>query len=98
MLRACSVDIELLRKNLKDYIENELDNLVVEGQADAIDHERTGLLVEPDSLEALAAALRRVLEDRAAADAMGREAAAHVAAHFTAAGMAARYAAVYDGC
>ncbi|NLX59260.1 MAG: glycosyltransferase [Phycisphaerae bacterium] len=70
----------------------------VEGQADAIDHERTGLLVEPESPEALAAALRRVLEDRAAADAMGREAAAHVAAHFTAAGMAARYAAVYDGC
>jgi ATP-dependent Clp protease ATP-binding subunit ClpA len=35
VLRACSVDIELLRKNLKDYIENELDNLVVEGQTDA---------------------------------------------------------------
>jgi ATP-dependent Clp protease ATP-binding subunit ClpA len=35
VLRACSVDIELLRKNLRDYIDNELDNLVVEGQADA---------------------------------------------------------------
>ena len=35
MLRACSVDLELLRKNLRDYIDQELDNLVGDGREDA---------------------------------------------------------------
>jgi ATP-dependent Clp protease ATP-binding subunit ClpA len=35
VLRACSVDIELLRKNLRDYIDQELDNLVSDGREDA---------------------------------------------------------------
>jgi ATP-dependent Clp protease ATP-binding subunit ClpA len=30
VLRACSVDLELLAKNLRDYLDNELDNLVNE--------------------------------------------------------------------
>src|ERR1700730_19289594 len=28
VLRACTVDLDLLRKNLRDYIDQELDNLV----------------------------------------------------------------------
>ncbi|WP_020176718.1 ATP-dependent Clp protease ATP-binding subunit ClpA [Methyloferula stellata] len=35
VLRACSVDLDLLKKNLRDYIEQELDNLVSEGREDA---------------------------------------------------------------
>jgi ATP-dependent Clp protease ATP-binding subunit ClpA len=35
VLRACSVDLDLLKKNLRDYIEQELDNLVNEGREDA---------------------------------------------------------------
>ena len=35
VLRACSVDIDLLRKNLRDYIDQELDNLVSDGREDA---------------------------------------------------------------
>jgi ATP-dependent Clp protease ATP-binding subunit ClpA len=35
VLRACSVDLEMLRKNLRDYIDQELDNLVGDGREDA---------------------------------------------------------------
>ena len=35
VLRACSVDLDVLRKTLEDYIDAELDNLVVEGQDEA---------------------------------------------------------------
>jgi len=35
VLRACSVDLDLLRKNLRDYIDQELDNLVSDGREDA---------------------------------------------------------------
>src|SRR5665213_2013137 len=35
VLRACSVDLELLRKNLRDYIDQELDNLVSDGAEDS---------------------------------------------------------------
>ena len=35
VLRACSVELELLRKNLRDYIDQELDNLVSDGREDA---------------------------------------------------------------
>jgi ATP-dependent Clp protease ATP-binding subunit ClpA len=35
VLRACSVDLDLLRKNLRDYIDQELDNLVGDGREDA---------------------------------------------------------------
>jgi ATP-dependent Clp protease ATP-binding subunit ClpA len=34
VMRACSVDLEVLRKNLTGYIENELDNLTTELQED----------------------------------------------------------------
>src|SRR4030088_3508272 len=35
VLRACSVDLDLLRKNLRDYIDQELDNLVSDDREDA---------------------------------------------------------------
>src|SRR5579883_1596407 len=35
VLRACAVDLEVLRKNLRDYIDQELDNLVTDGREDA---------------------------------------------------------------
>jgi ATP-dependent Clp protease ATP-binding subunit ClpA len=35
VLRACTVDLEILRKNLRDYIDQELDNLVSDGREDA---------------------------------------------------------------
>ncbi len=35
VLRACSVDLDVLRKNLRDYIDQELDNLVSDGREDA---------------------------------------------------------------
>src|ERR1700681_2957047 len=35
VMRACSVDLELLRKNLLEYIDQELDNLVSEDREDA---------------------------------------------------------------
>ena len=35
VMKACSVDIELLKKNLVGYIDQELDNLVSEGNDDA---------------------------------------------------------------
>jgi len=35
VLRACSVDLDILRKALRDYVEQELDNLVSDGRDDA---------------------------------------------------------------
>ncbi|MGB6698329.1 MAG: ATP-dependent Clp protease ATP-binding subunit ClpA, partial [Methylocella sp.] len=35
VLRACSVDLDLLKKNLREYIDQELDNLISEDRDDA---------------------------------------------------------------
>ena len=35
VLRACSIDLDLLKKNLRDYIDRELENLVSDGREDA---------------------------------------------------------------
>ena len=35
VMRACSVDLNALRKTLRDYIDTELDNLVTDGRDDA---------------------------------------------------------------
>jgi ATP-dependent Clp protease ATP-binding subunit ClpA len=35
VLRACSVDLDVLRKSLREYIDQELDNLVSDGRDDA---------------------------------------------------------------
>ena len=35
VLRACSIDLDLLKKNLRNYIDRELENLVSDGREDA---------------------------------------------------------------
>src|SRR5690606_34401109 len=35
VMRACNVDLDLLRRNLVDYIDTELDNLVTDGEEDS---------------------------------------------------------------
>ncbi|MCI0737009.1 MAG: AAA family ATPase, partial [Beijerinckiaceae bacterium] len=35
VLRACSVDLDLLKRNLREYIDQELDNLVSDGREDS---------------------------------------------------------------
>src|ERR687884_455053 len=35
VMRACNVDLELLRRNLIDYVDNELDNLITDSGADS---------------------------------------------------------------
>ena len=35
VLKACSVDVDVLKKQVVDYIENELENLVSDGRDDA---------------------------------------------------------------
>src|SRR5438270_5246163 len=35
VMRACSVELDALRKNLRDYIDQELENLVTDGREDA---------------------------------------------------------------
>ena len=46
-----------------------------------IDHEKTGLLVEPDDVEAFTAAVSRLLEDRALLEAIGSEGRLYVREH-----------------
>jgi glycosyltransferase involved in cell wall biosynthesis len=56
-----------------------------------------GLLVEPDDLDGLAAALKRMLDDRRAAAALGQRGQEAVWQRFTADRMAEQTAAVYAG-
>lgn len=63
--------------------------------ADVIDHERTGLLVDPADVPGLSAAVRSLIDDPARREAMGRAARAAVAADFTVEVMAQRYADQY---
>jgi glycosyltransferase involved in cell wall biosynthesis len=58
-----------------------------------IRHGETGLLVEPDNADALARALRRLIDDAALRDRMGRAASAHVAVTFSVEKMADRFVA-----
>jgi glycosyltransferase involved in cell wall biosynthesis len=55
----------------------------VGGTAEIIDHEETGLLVQPGQPEALAAAIRRLYRDAALARRLGRAGRTHVRTHFT---------------
>jgi phosphatidylinositol alpha-1,6-mannosyltransferase len=48
----------------------------VGGALDAVEHERTGLLVEPTDIQEIASAVIRLLTDRAEAESMGRAGAA----------------------
>jgi glycosyltransferase involved in cell wall biosynthesis len=63
---------------------------------EAVEDGSTGLLVPPDDAPALAAAVRRVLEDRELARALGLRARAVVLDRFTARAMARRYEALYE--
>lgn len=65
------------------------------GLTDIVAHERTGLLVPPGDATALAAALRRFLDDPALGARLGAAGRAQVRAHFTAATAVPRLEAVY---
>lgn len=62
---------------------------------EAIVHERTGLLVPVADPTALAAAIRRLLGDRALAERLATAARAHALAHYTAPTMARAFEALY---
>jgi glycosyltransferase involved in cell wall biosynthesis len=64
--------------------------------AEAIHDGETGLLVPPDDENALAAALRRVLDDRTLASSLGQRARALAAQRFTAERMARAFEDLYD--
>lgn len=67
----------------------------VGGLADAVQHEGTGLLVPPDDVPALSAALRRLLTDADLRSRLGAAGPARVAAHFSAQVMVDRYLSLY---
>jgi glycosyltransferase involved in cell wall biosynthesis len=69
----------------------------VGGNADVIEHARTGLLVEPGNSVELAMALRWLMKDDTYRSSLGAAARAHVQANFTAAQAVARYADRYAG-
>lgn len=68
----------------------------VGGLAEAVVDEQTGLLVPPDDVDALAAALLRLLRDPALRQTLGARGPAHVRAHFSAEHMVAAYAELYE--
>jgi glycosyltransferase involved in cell wall biosynthesis len=68
----------------------------VGGPAEVIDHERTGLVVRPGDVGALAGGLRRLLGDRSLADSLGRAARDVAVSEYDEARTMARYEAVYD--
>lgn len=68
----------------------------VDGTDEVVEDGRTGLLVPPGDARALAAAIRRLIDDDALARRLGAASRAHVAAHFTAQTMVDRVANVYE--
>jgi glycosyltransferase involved in cell wall biosynthesis len=64
--------------------------------SELIEHERTGLLVPLDRPEALAAAVERLLVDRAEAARLAAQGRAHVLAHYSDERMAARVIELYE--
>ncbi len=65
------------------------------GVRTVVDHGRDGLLVEPDNATALAEALRQIVANETARQAMGRHGRARVEAHYTWEQIGARLAAIY---
>lgn len=68
----------------------------VEGHQEVLTEGRTGLLVEPQSPDALASALRRLLADAPLAARLGAAARDRVSREFTATAMTSRYVNLYD--
>ncbi len=66
----------------------------VGGTTDMIDHEATGLLVAPDDAGALAAAMRRLIDDAALRERLGRAGQAS-AAQFTGHTIATQFEQLY---
>lgn len=69
----------------------------VSGIPEAVIHERTGLLVEPDHASALADALQRVLTDAATAQAMGDAGRQRVLEEFTIDAATSRLVSIFGG-
>jgi glycosyltransferase involved in cell wall biosynthesis len=67
----------------------------VGGLADAVVHERTGLLVPPEDPDALAAALSRIVRDAPLRERLGAAGPARIAEAFTASQMCDAYARLY---
>ncbi|MDZ7592161.1 MAG: TIGR03088 family PEP-CTERM/XrtA system glycosyltransferase [Rubrivivax sp.] len=68
----------------------------VGGNAELVAHGRSGEIVPPDNVEAMAQALLRLAADPARAAAMGREGRAEVERRFSLQAMVAAYQALYD--
>ena len=68
----------------------------VGGNPELVQDGLTGMLVSPDGRAELVAALRSLLADRAAAEAMGRRGRERVEREFSLAGMINRYTAIYE--
>ena len=67
----------------------------VGGLGQAVVHEGTGLLVPPDDVDALEAALRRLLDDGALRERLGAAGPNHIAEHYSADTMVDAYLALY---
>ncbi len=65
------------------------------GNTDLVESERTGLVVAPDSVPALAEALRRLLRDRSLRQRLGQAARQHIVAHYSLASVVDRYELLY---
>jgi glycosyltransferase involved in cell wall biosynthesis len=62
---------------------------------EAVDHDRTALVVAPQDVAALAAALRQLIADPRRASLLGQQARAHAAAHFSLHGMLDRMETIF---
>jgi glycosyltransferase involved in cell wall biosynthesis len=68
----------------------------VDGVSDAVEHQRTGLLVEPRSVDGLASALATLLDDPSLRESLGRAGAASASAHYGLDRMARETEQIYD--
>lgn len=68
----------------------------IAGNRDVARHEREALLVPPDDVEALAAAIERLLDDRALAEKLGAAARARVEQDYAIARVAEKYGELFD--
>jgi glycosyltransferase involved in cell wall biosynthesis len=76
-------------------LEKPIVSTAVGGIPEVLEHERSGLLVHSERPNELAAAIRRLLEDRSLAERLGKEAARVVRARFTSEKVAEQLLRVY---